>query len=114
MFKPEGASPLQWQELCLLPPAAPASPLQDGPRLLTLPLWLFQGPGDLQAVGPVPALLQLPHGRQHEEDHPLAPVRHLPLPQETDSTFVLFLFWLQQVFVAACRIFSCSIWDLVP
>lgn len=34
----------------------------------------FQGPGDLHAVGSVPALLQLPHGRQHEEDHPLAQV----------------------------------------
>ena len=37
MFKPEGASPLQWQELCLLPPAAPASPLQDGPRFSLFP-----------------------------------------------------------------------------
>ena len=86
-------------------PAASASPLQDGPPLLTLPLWLFQGPGDLHAVGPVPALLQLPHGRQHEEDHSLAPVRHLPLPQETDSTFVFFFF------LAAAGL-RCSLQDL--
>lgn len=47
-------------------------------RPLTPPV-LLQGAGNLHAVGPVPALLQLPHGRQHEEDHPLAQVRHLPL-----------------------------------
>ena len=70
-----------------------STPGRPPPPLLTLPLWLSQGPGDLHAVGPVPALLQLPHGRQHEEDHSLAPVRHLPFLWETDCTFGFFGFF---------------------
>lgn len=45
-----------------------------------------QGPGDVPTVGPVQTLLQLPHGRQHEEDHPLTQVLS-PVP--ILSTFTL-------------------------
>ena len=39
----------------------------------------------------------------------------LPLSQQgSPSFFQYILVWLHQVFVAACRILSCSTWDLVP
>ena len=40
-------------------------------------------------------------------------------PKATDLCSFFFFFkyliiWLHQVLAAACRIFSCSMWDLVP
>lgn len=35
---------------------------------------VWQGPGDLPPVGPVPAALQLFPGKQHEEAHPVTQV----------------------------------------
>lgn len=41
-------------------PALPIEPLM--PVMESNFLWFLQGPGDLHAVGPVPPVLQLPHG----------------------------------------------------
>lgn len=74
-----------------LPPAL-ASPILSSPGRSPshCHLWFFQGPGNLHAVGSVPALLQLPHGRQHEENYPLAQVCCLPYPLGDSSFLSLF------------------------
>lgn len=75
------------------PGARASAPSLRPPRPLpaavpSLGLCFPQGPEDLHAVGSVPAFLQLPHGGQHEEDHPLAQVRPFPLPADSSSLLI--------------------------